>query len=237
MDKGTIYMIPTTLGGESTSDIIPEDVKAQTIGLRHFIVENIKSARRYLRKIDRTFPIDESTFFILNKKTEPSELNSFMSPLYDVHNIGVISDAGCPGVADPGAAIVSLALSTGIRVHPMVGPSSILLALMGSGFSGQKFTFHGYLPKERRDRISALKYYEGDTRKTGTTHLFMDTPLRNMNVLDDLLNNLADPTMICIACDISLPTQDIRTMSAKDWRDKAYDLAKRPAMFAIGIGQ
>ncbi|MFT6500246.1 MAG: 16S rRNA (cytidine1402-2'-O)-methyltransferase [Crocinitomicaceae bacterium] len=237
MDKGTIYMIPTTLGGESTSDIIPEDVKAQTIGLRYFIVENIKSARRYLRKIDRTFPIDESTFFILNKKTEPGEVNSFMSPLYDGHNIGVMSDAGCPGVADPGAAIVSLAHSTGIRVHPMVGPSSILLALMGSGFSGQKFTFHGYLPKERRDRISALKYYEGDTRKTGTTHLFMDTPFRNMNVLDDLLNNLADPTMICIACDISLPTEDIRTMSAKDWRDKAYDLAKRPAMFAIGIGQ
>ena len=100
MDKGTIYMIPTTLGGESTSDIIPEDVKAQTIGLRHFIVENIKSARRYLRKIDRTFPIDESTFFILNKKTEPSELNSFMSPLYDGHNIGVMSDAGCPGVKE-----------------------------------------------------------------------------------------------------------------------------------------
>lgn len=237
MAKGTIYLIPVTLGGESTSDIIPEDVKAKTITLRHFIVEDLKSARRYLRKIDRTFPIDDSTFFILNKKTPAGDLNSFVSPIYDGHDVGVMSDAGCPGVADPGAAIVSLAHDTGLRVSPMVGPSSILLALIGSGFSGQKFTFHGYLPKERRDRISAMKYYEGDARKTGTTHLFMDTPFRNMNVLDDLLNNLADPTMICIACDLTLPSQDIRSLSVKDWREKAYDLAKKPTMFAIGMNQ
>lgn len=237
MAKGTIYLIPTTLGGESTSDIIPEDVKTQTIALRHFIVEDLKSARRYLRKIDRSFPIDDSIFYILNKKTPAAELNSYLSPIYDGHDVGVMSDAGCPGIADPGAAVVSLAHDTGIRVNPMVGPSSILLALMGSGFSGQKFTFHGYLPKERKDRVSALKYYESDARKTGATHLFMDTPFRNMNVLDDLLNSLADPTMICIACDITLITQDIRSMSVKEWREKAYDLAKRPTMFAIGISQ
>ncbi len=227
-------MIPTTLGGETTDDIIPVDVKNKVISLRIFIVENIKSARRFLRKIDREFPIDDSQFFILNKRTDPSELYEFIQPALKGEEIGLMSDAGCPGVADPGASIAALAHSKGINVSPMVGPSSILLALMGSGFSGQKFSFHGYLPKERKQRISVLKKYEADTRKTGTTHLFMDTPFRNMNVLDDLLNDLSDPTMVCIASNLTLPSQDIRTMSVKKWRDKAYDLSKKPAIFAIG---
>jgi len=162
--------------------------------------------------------------FHFKQRTEPSELYSFIQPALKGEEIGLMSDAGCPGVADPGAAIAALAHSKGINVAPMVGPSSILLALMGSGFSGQYFSFHGYLPKERKQRISVLKRLESDTRKTGATHLFMDTPFRNMNVLDDLLNAMADPTMICIASNITLPSQDIRTMSVKNWRDKAYDL-------------
>lgn len=234
MTKEAIYMIPTTLGGDTIQDIIPENVRAKTIELRHFIVEDLKSARRFLRKLDRTFPIDDSTFFILNKKTDPSAFRSFLRPIKEGHSIGVLSEAGCPGVADPGAAIVSLAHELNIRVYPFVGPSSILLALMGSGFSGQQFTFHGYLPKDRKERINTLKKYEADTFRTGTTHLFMDTPFRNMNVLDDLLNQLADPTMICIASNITLPDESIRTLSVKDWRDNAYDLAKKPTIFAIG---
>ncbi len=230
-------MIPTTLGGETTDDIIPKDVKEKASQLRVFIVENIKSARRFLRKIDRSFPIDDSQFFLLNKRTDATELYTFLQPAMNGENIGLMSDAGCPGVADPGASIVALAHSKGINVAPMVGPSSILLALMGSGFSGQNFTFHGYLPKERKQRISVLKNFEADTRKTGKTHLFMDTPFRNMHVLDDLLNDLSDPTMICIASNITLPSQDIRTMSVKEWRKKAYDLSKKPTIFAIGSTQ
>lgn len=227
-------MIPMTLGGETTSDIIPVDVKQQTIKLRHFIVENIKSARRYLRKLDREFPIDDSTFYVLNKRTEPGLISSFLKPAIEGNDIGVLSEAGCPGIADPGAEIVAEAHKKGIHVAPMVGPSSILLALMGSGFSGQEFTFHGYLPKERKDRIRKLKDFEMDTTRTGKTHLFMDTPFRNMNVLEDLLNELNDNALICIASNITLPDQDIRTMTAKDWRDKAYDLSKKPTIFGIG---
>lgn len=227
-------MIPTTLGGESVNDIIPQDVQQEIIKLRHFVVENIKSARQFLRKIDREFPIDDCEFSILNKRNEELDFYHYVQPAMKGHDLGVMSDAGCPGVADPGAAIVNIAHDKGIKVHPFVGPSSILLALMGSGFSGQQFTFHGYLPKERKSRIAVLKRLEADTRKTRVTHLFMDTPFRNMNVLDDLLNVLSDPTMVCIASNITLPSQDIRTMSVKNWREKAYDLSKKPAIFAIG---
>lgn len=231
---GKIYMIPTTLGGEVIQDVIPESVQYITKNIRHFIVEDIKSARRYLRRIDRNFPIDESVFFELNKRTELKDLSRFLKPAKEGHNVGVISEAGCPGIADPGAEIVALAHEEGIRVAPLVGPSSILLALMGSGFSGQSFTFHGYLPKERKDRIKRLKNFEADTRRTGHTHIFMDTPFRNMNVLDDLLNELADTTLICIASNITLPDESVWTMSVEKWREKAYDLSKKPTMFLIG---
>ncbi|XOV67312.1 MAG: SAM-dependent methyltransferase [Fluviicola sp.] len=234
MSKGKIYMLPTLLGGESATDVIPAEVIRQTIELRCFIVENIKSARRYLRKLDREFPIDDSTFFILNKKTDPSEYRKFIQPALKGENIGILSEAGCPGVADPGAGIVATAHANGIHVKPLVGPSSILLALMGSGFSGQEFAFHGYLPKDRKDRIRRLRDFEADTRRTGMTHLFMDTPFRNMNVLDDLLNELNDATMLCIASNITMSDENIQTMSVLHWREKAYDLSKKPTIFAVG---
>ena len=182
MAKGTLFLVPTTLGGETIDDIIPAEVKNAVIRLRTFIVEDLKSARRYLRKLDRTFPIDDSTFYVLNKRTDPGEIIRFIKPALSGEDIGVLSEAGCPGVADPGAAVVAIAHQKGIRVSPFVGPSSILLALMGSGFSGQNFAFHGYLPKDRKDRIRKLKDYEADTRRNGVTHLFMDTPFRNMHV-------------------------------------------------------
>ena len=234
MTKGKLYLVPTLLGGESANTVIPKDVVDKTTSLRFFIVENIKTARRYLRKLDREFPIDDSTFFILNKRTELSELHSFVKPVLEGNDMGIISEAGCPGIADPGANIVSIAHSKGIQVSPLVGPSSILLTIMGSGFSGQEFTFHGYLPKERRDRIHALKKMEADAYRTGFTHLFMDTPFRNMNVLDDLLNEMSDQTMLCIASNLTLDSESIKTLSVKDWRNNAYDLNKIPVMFAIG---
>ena len=234
MKKGTIYMLPTLLGGEQAEDVIPAEVIRQTTELRCFIVENIKTARRYLRKLDREFPIDDSRFFILNRKTDPSELRKFIQPAIKGENIGILSEAGCPGVADPGAGVIAAAHSNGIHVKPLVGPSSILMALMGSGFSGQEFAFHGYLPKERKDRIRRLRDFEADTRRTGMTHLFMDTPFRNMNVLEDLLNELNDVTMLSIASNITMGDENIQTMSVLDWREKAYDLSKKPTIFSIG---
>ena len=237
MSAGKIYLIPNTLGGESTTDILPAEVIQQAIQLRYFAVEDIKSARRLLRKMDRSFPIDECTFFELNKRTEKSNLHKIIREAKAGNNIGIISEAGCPGIADPGAELISLAHEDKIQVCPMVGPSSILLSLIASGFNGQHFSFHGYLPKERKDRVRRLKDFEADSRRNGSTHIFMDTPFRNMNVLDDLLNDLSDHTMLCIASNLTLHEERIQTMSIKDWGENAYDLARIPAMFLIGQAQ
>ena len=231
---GSLYIIPNTLGGESIQDIIPQEVILKASGIRHFIVENLKSSRRLLRKMDRQFPIDESMFIEMNKRSTEQDTMKGLHWLIEGHDVGVISDAGCACVADPGADIVSLAHSQKIAVIPFVGPSSILLALMGSGFSGQNFSFHGYLPKDRKESIRTLKTYEFDSRKKGYTQIFMDTPYRNMNVLEDLLNELADHTQLCIASNITLHNQRIRTMSVEDWRENAYDLSKSPCVFLIG---
>ena len=231
---GSLYIIPNTLGGESIQDIIPQEVILKASGIRHFIVENLKSSRRLLRKMDRQFPIDESMFIEMNKRSTEQDTMKGLHWLIEGHDVGVISDAGCACVADPGADIVSLAHSQKIAVIPFVGPSSILLSLMGSGFSGQNFSFHGYLPKDRKERIRTLKTYEFDSRKKGYTQIFMDTPYRNMNVLEDLLNELADHTQLCIASNITLHNQRVRTMSVEDWREHAYDLSKSPCVFLIG---
>ncbi len=235
--KGFIYLIPNTLGGESTHDIIPQEVISIATKIRVFAVEEIKSARRLLRKMDRTFPIDDCTFKIVNKNTKESELMDLLLFLIKGIDVGIISEAGCPGIADPGAALIHLAHTQSIQIKPLVGPSSILLALIGSGFNGQQFTFHGYLPKDRKERIKKLRDFEMDTKRNGSTHIFMDTPFRNMNVLEDLLNELGDMTQLCIASNLTLPSESIKTMNVIDWREKAYDLSKIPTIFAIGKGQ
>ena len=234
MKTGKLYLIPNTLGGETLQDIIPTDVIKQTIALRIFAVEELKSARRLLRKMDREFPIDECTFYAIGKHVGIDDLPKIHYALRNGNDVGILSEAGCAGIADPGAEVVAMAHQNNIPVEPMVGPSSILLALISSGFSGQHFSFHGYLPKERKDRIRRLKDMEGDSRRTGATHIFMDTPFRNMHVLDDLLNELADPTLVCIASGLTLLEQSVKTMSVKEWRENAYDLAKIPTLFLIG---
>ena len=234
MIKGTLYLLPNLLGGEIVNDVLPSNVLEIGRTIRHFIVEDVRTARRFLRKIDREFPIDEAVFYELNKRTEKHAIQSYLEPCMAGENIAIISDAGCPGVADPGGSVVALAHDLDINVRTLVGPSSILLTVMGSGFSGQEFTFHGYLPKERKDRIRVLKHMEMEVHRKGNTHLFMDTPFRNMNVLEDLLNELADHTEICIASNLTLPIEKIKTMTAKNWRENAYDLNKIPAMFAMG---
>lgn len=234
MSQGKLYLLPTTLGSESTKHVIPADVADMARQFRFFAVEDIKSARRYLRKLDREFPIDESTFFVLKNNTLPEELNKMLHPIREGHNVAIISEAGCPGIADPGANLVALAHQQGLRVAPLVGPSSILLALIGSGFNGQEFAFHGYLPRERKERIRRLREYEASARKTRMTHIFMDTPFRSMHIVEDMLNELSDDTYICIASNVTNYDESVRTMRVKDWRENAYDLSKIPAMFLIG---
>lgn len=235
--KGAIWLIPNTLGGESTQDILPSEVGAKLLSLRHFAVEEIKSARRLLRKLDRAFPIDDCVFYPLNKRSSEADVMKCILSLLEGNDFGVISEAGCPGIADPGAELVSIAHTQKIRIHPLVGPSAFVLALMSSGFSGQAFSFHGYLPKERKDRIKKIKDFEMDARRTGHTHIFMDTPFRNMNVLEDLLNELGDNCEICIAANLTLHNENIQTMMVKDWRENAYDLSKCPVVFLIGKSQ
>ena len=234
---GKLYLIPNTLGGESVTDIIPADVIKIATSLRFFAVEEIKSARRLLRKMDREFPIDETTFYQINKITKESDLMDMLLTLTKGENLGIISEAGCAGIADPGSDLVFLAHSQKIEVVPLVGASSILLALIGSGFSGQHFTFHGYLPRERKDRIRKMKDMEMDTRRKGATHIFMDTPFRSMHVLEDLLNECADSTQLCIAANLTTINQRIQTMAVLDWREHAFDITKIPVIFLIGTGQ
>lgn len=234
MLKSGLYLIPTTLGGESVNAVLPSEAGQIVTELRNFMVEDIKAARRFLRKVDREFPIDESQFFSMSKHRDVNDIQRCLSLLKQGASIGVLSDAGCPGIADPGAEMVAAAHQAGIRIFPLVGPSSILLTLMASGLSGQSFCFHGYLAKDRKDRVKQIKDFEMDTLRSGKTHLFMDTPFRNMNVLHDLLNELSDQTQLCIASNLTMHDEHIRTRSIKEWRLHAYDLSKKPAMFAIG---
>ena len=231
---GIVYMLPCPIGSETVGEVIPQEVIQIASTLRYFVVEDVKSARRFLRRMDRTFPIDDSIFYELNKRTKAEDLLNYLNPVLAGHNLAVISEAGCPGVADPGGEVVRLAHSMDISVKPLVGPSSILLTLMGSGLNGQEFTFHGYLPKDRKDRIKKIKDLEFSVLRSGHTHLFMDTPFRNMNVLDDLLNELADQTELCIACNVTGQNERIETKTVVSWREHAYDLGKNPVMFALG---
>ena len=228
MKKGKIYLLPNTLGSEGLGHIIPNEVGEIASGIRYFAVEEIKSARRLLRKIDREFPIDDSHFIILNKRTPSEELYGILKHVIEGNDMAIISEAGCPGIADPGSSLVALAHQNEVQVCPMTGPSSILLALIGSGFNGQEFTFHGYLPKERKDRIRKLRELEGNSRKTRMSNI------RNMHVLDDMLNELSDDTALCIASNLTLPSENIQTRTVKKWRDHAYNLGKIPVIFIIG---
>ena len=234
MKSGSLFLVPITMGSEKWEHVIPSEVVDVVKGIRLFAVENIKTARRFLRKIDKSFPIDECQFEVLNKKTSPETLASLMKLLKEGNNLAVMSEAGCPCIADPGSILVDEAQKLGIHVFPQVGPSSILLALMGSGFNGQQFTFHGYLPKERKERIQQLKNFEREVRLKDISQIFMDTPYRNMNVLDDILTELLDQTKLCIASEITMTNQRIQSMTVAAWRLKKYDLNKRPTIFIIG---
>ncbi|MBK8806182.1 MAG: SAM-dependent methyltransferase [Bacteroidales bacterium] len=229
----SIYMIPSDLGKENSSFLFPEFNTSLIESLSHFIVEDVRSARRFIRSLCKTKNIDEITFYTLNKHTEYSEIETFINPIFKGFSIGVISEAGCPGVADPGAVIVALAHEKDIRVIPLIGPSSILLSLMASGFNGQSFTFNGYIPL-KNDRIKFLKQMEYLVTSQNQTQIFMETPYRNVKLLDELLQHLNDNIKLCIACNVAAENEYIKTKTVVNWKKKKPDIDKKPTIFILG---
>lgn len=234
MEKGKLYLIPVTLGDSPINQVIPAFNNQIINEIDVYIVENIKTARRFLKKAGLVKAIDDLTFHELNKRTHESEYATFLKEIENGKNIGILSEAGCPGVADPGAEIVNIAQQKNIKVVPLVGPSSILLALMASGFNGQSFCFNGYLPKEQKDRVRKLKDLERTAKSKQQTQLFIETPYRNNHVFEDILKNCFESTKLCIAVDITLPTEQITTKTVADWKKTKIDLHKRPCLFLIG---
>ena len=229
----TLYLIPTTLGETALDTILPAQNDQIVISLKYFIVENIRTARRFLKKVNREINIDELTFFELNQHTSPEEISTFLKPMQEGQDMGVISEAGCPAVADPGADVVAIAQQRNYVVKPLVGPSSILLSLMASGFNGQSFTFHGYLPIQQSDRAKMLKKMEVQIYNNNQTQLFIETPYRNMKMLEDILTVCMPDTKLCIAVDITLETEFIKTKMVKEWKSQKPDLNKRPCIFLL----
>jgi 16S rRNA (cytidine1402-2'-O)-methyltransferase len=230
--NGRIFLIPVTLGGDDYRKVIPDEVLSLTKTLRYFIVEDIRSARRYLRMIDKSFPIDETIFFELNEHTKDSETAIFLEPVMKGHDIGLMSEAGLPGIADPGTSLISAAHKKNIKIVPLAGPSSIILALISAGMNGQNFTFNGYLPVKQSEREAKLKEIEKRS-VTGEAQIFMETPYRAQKMFDSLLAVLNSETKLCIAADISLPSEFIKTKFISEWRGENQPLNGRLVIFII----
>ncbi len=229
----SLYLIPTTLGESETAHVIPSDVSAMVKNISYFIVENIRTARRYLRKMDSHLNIDELHFFELNQHTDSTIIEKYLNPILAGFDVGIISEAGCPGIADPGAEVVKYAHLKQIRVIPLVGPSSILLSLMASGMNGQNFAFIGYIPVKSPERIKAIKEIERRSSHEKQTQIFIEAPYRNTQLINDLINTLNDQTHLCIACDLTLDTEYIITQTVLQWKKGVPDLNKRPAIFLV----
>ena len=230
---GNLYLIPTTLGESETARVLPSDVAAIGKEIKYFIGEIIRTARRYLRKLDPQLNIDELVFFELNQHTESHLMEEFLKPVIEGFDVGIISEAGCPGVADPGAEVVKLAHIKHIRVIPLVGPSSILLSLMASGMNGQNFAFIGYIPVKPIERVKAIRDIEKRSGMEKQTQIFIETPYRNTALMNDLITTLGDQTRLCVASDITLATEYIKTQTIAQWKNSIPDLNKRPTIFLI----
>jgi 16S rRNA (cytidine1402-2'-O)-methyltransferase len=230
---GKLYIIPTTLGEMNPEDVMPQTIKRSIDFIDDYIVENDKTARKFIKSIAPEKKQAELRLSLLNKHTEVADYQNMIQPLLEGKNVGLMSEAGCPGVADPGAVIVKLAHEKGIQVVPLVGPSSILLAIMASGMNGQSFTFNGYLPIDAIEKKSTLKQLERISFEKNQSQLFIETPYRNNKIFEDMLATLQPNTHICVACDITLPTEFIKTLTVNDWKKNKVDLHKRPCIFII----
>lgn len=218
MLKTALYLIPVTLGDTPIEQVLPTYNKEVILGIHHFIVENIRSARRFLKKVDASINIDQLTFYELNQHTDRSHIDQYLNPLKQGAPIGIISEAGCPAIADPGADVVAIAQRKKYQVVPLVGPSSIIMSVMGSGFNGQSFAFHGYLPIEDSQRASRLKQLEARVYSEDQTQLFIETPYRNLKMMQTLLSVLRPQTHICLASNITCSDEQIRTQSVSEWK-------------------
>lgn len=228
-----LYLIPNLLGETPVEQVLPAYNHDIIMGIRHFIVEDVRTARRFLKLVDRSIDIDQLTFYTLNKHTNPEEVASMLKPLEEGNAMGVISEAGCPAVADPGADVVAIAQRKGLKVVPLVGPSSIILAVMGSGFNGQSFAFNGYLPIEPDERIKTLKKLEQRAYSENQTQLFIETPYRNAKMMADILKACRPQTHLCIAAGLTTQDEYIHTRTIKEWAGKLPNIDKIPCIFLI----
>lgn len=228
-----LYLLPVTLGDTAVDQVLPAYNLSVINNLRRFIVEDVRSARRFLRRVNKDFPIDEATFSELGKHTPPEQVAGYLRPLEGGEPMGVISEAGCPAVADPGADVVAMAQRKGLRVTPLVGPSSVILSVMASGFNGQSFAFVGYLPIDAGERAKRLKMLEQRALVEHQTQIFIETPYRNNRMVEDILRHCRPQTRLCIAANITCPDEFIRTLTVGQWRGHVPDLAKKPCIFLL----
>lgn len=228
-----LYLIPVTLGDTPVDKVLPPYNKEVILGIRHFIVEEVRTARRFLKQVERSIDIDVLAFYPMGKHADAALFSRYLEPLRHGEDIGVISEAGCPAVADPGADVVSIAQREGLKVVPLVGPSSILLSVMASGFNGQSFAFHGYLPIDASERTNTIKKLEGRIYSENQTQLFIETPYRNNKLAEELIRTCRPSTKLCIASDITCEDEYIHTRPVKDWAGKVPDLSKKPTIFLI----
>lgn len=233
METPSLYLIPTTMGDTSIDKVLPKYNTEIINSLSFFIVENIRTSRRFLKKCNPEIDIDALTFYELNKRTLSKDIATFLNPMRMGESIGVISEAGCPAIADPGADVVAIAQKENYKVVPLVGPSSILMSLMASGFNGQSFAFHGYLPIETNERIRELKELENKVYRDNQTQIFIETPYRNNKMAEDILENCKPQTKLCIAMNITCDNETIITKKVGAWRGKLPDMHKQPCVFLI----
>lgn len=229
-----LYLIPCTLGDTPVDKVLPAYNTEVICQIRHFIVEEVRTARRFLRRVDREFPIDECAFYEMGKHADEARFSSYLRPIADGLPVGVISEAGCPAVADPGADVVAIAQRKGIQVVPLVGPNSMIMAVMASGLNGQSFAFNGYLPIDEGERGRRLQTLEARARHERQTQLFIETPYRNRRLFDTLLRTLSPKTRLCVAAGITTADEWIRTHTVAEWRREGLpELGKVPAIFLM----
>lgn len=233
----SLYLIPVNISDAPLDSVIPTGNIEIIRGIRHFIVENTRTARRFLKRCDRSFDVDGAVFHELNRHTDLNEVSGWLDPLRSGEPMGVMSEAGCPAVADPGALPVEIAQREGFRVIPLVGPSSILMSLMASGFNGQGFAFNGYLPIDDKEKLHALRELEAESQSKNRTEIFIETPYRNNRMVQFLSDNLRPDTLLCVACDITdTEKESIVTLPAPKWKNNKENYDKRPAIFLIYRG-
>jgi 16S rRNA (cytidine1402-2'-O)-methyltransferase len=232
---GKLYLIPNVLAPGTQSKVLPSSIKEAAEQTKYFFAEEIRTARRFLSELKVSSPIEDLIFFEVNKDTTLTQIKDYFSQVPVGNNIGVISEAGCPGVADPGALAVQYAHKINMEVIPLVGPSSILLALMASGFNGQSFAFHGYLPIDKEARLSSIRFLEKESKQKGQAQIFIETPYRNNKLVEDVLNTCHPDTRFCIAANLTSQDEFIKTKTIKEWKGACPELHKQPAIFLLSV--